>query len=88
MPSPRAAEGTSGCGSREADGAITLTVEDDGKGLDGDGEPGDGGLGSMIIRQLAQQFGGSPTYAAREGGGTVVTVPLPLLAPPEDDGTD
>ena len=68
-------------------GAITLTVEDDGKGLVVDGEPGDGGLGSMIIRQLAQQFGGSPTYAAREGGGTVVTVALPLLAPPEDDGT-
>ena len=72
----------------ETAGAITLTVEDDGKGLVVDGEPGDGGLGSMIIRQLAQQFGGSPTYAAREGGGTVVTVALPLLTPPEDDGTD
>ena len=35
------------------DGVITLTVEDDGKGLDADGGPGDGGLGSMIIRQLA-----------------------------------
>ena len=72
----------------ETDGVTTLTVEDDGKGLMVDGEPGEGGLGSMIVRQLAQQFGGSPTYAAREGGGTVVTVALPLLTPPEDDGTD
>ena len=88
MPFPRVERGTSGCDSPQTAGAITLTVEDDGKGLAVDGEPGDGGLGSMIIRQLAQQFGGSPTYAAREGGGTVVTVALPLLAPPEDDGTD
>jgi two-component sensor histidine kinase/CHASE3 domain sensor protein len=66
------------------DGVITLTIEDDGKGLDEDGGPGDGGLGSMIVRQLALQFGGKPVYAARDGGGTAVTVPLPDLSPPKD----
>jgi two-component sensor histidine kinase/CHASE3 domain sensor protein len=69
------------------DGILTLSVEDDGAGLPEGDEPGGGGLGSMIIRQLAQQFGGQPAYAAREGGGTVVTVSLPSLVPPEDDGT-
>jgi two-component sensor histidine kinase len=69
------------------DGTIALTVEDDGRGLPEGDEPGDGGLGSMIIRQLAQQFGGQPVYAARTGGGTSVTVALPSLAPPEEDGT-
>jgi two-component sensor histidine kinase len=67
-----------------SNGVITLTVEDDGKGLEEGSEPGGGGLGSMIVRQLAQQFGGQPLYAAREGGGTTVTVSLPELAPPED----
>jgi two-component sensor histidine kinase len=66
---------------------ITLTVEDDGKGLPEAGETSDGGLGSMIIRQLAQQFGGQPEYSERAGGGTVVTVALPSLVPDDDDGT-
>jgi two-component sensor histidine kinase/CHASE3 domain sensor protein len=69
------------------DGTATLTVEDNGKGLPEGDEPGDGGLGSMIIRQLAQQFGGQPVYAERTGGGTTVTVALPGLVPPEEDGT-
>jgi two-component sensor histidine kinase len=64
------------------DGVITLWVEDDGKGLVDGREPGDGGLGSLIIRQLAQQFGGQPTYTGRDGGGTIVTVTLPELSPP------
>lgn len=65
-------------------GVSTLVVEDDGKGIIAGGEPGDGGLGSIIVRQLAQQFGGQPIYAARDGGGTSVTVPMPDLVPPED----
>lgn len=66
-------------GLKRADesGAI-LMVEDDGSGISE--EPGsDGGLGAMIIRQLAVQFGGEPSYAARTGGGTRVTVLLPKL---------
>ena len=39
------------------------------------------GLGAVIIKQLARQFGGAADYSAREGGGTVVKVTLPNLAP-------
>jgi two-component sensor histidine kinase len=63
--------------ARDADGVITLTVEDDGKGYDG--HAGEGGLGSMIIRQLAMQFGGEPRYENREAGGARVVLPLPGL---------
>jgi two-component sensor histidine kinase len=63
---------------RNPDGVAVLLVEDDGKGL-GEGASSDGGLGSMIIRQLANQFGGTPSYAARNGGGTAVSVTLPGL---------
>ena len=66
-------------GLRRADekGAM-LMVEDDGQGLPP--EPGnDTGLGAMIIRQLALQFGGEPIYETRAGGGTRVTVLMPKL---------
>jgi two-component sensor histidine kinase len=64
---------------RDATGAPTLAVLDDGQGVAGDAELGDGGLGSVIIKQLAQQFGGVPAYARRPTGGLAVTVPLPNL---------
>jgi two-component sensor histidine kinase len=57
----------------------SLVVEDDGEGLPQDPAQLESGLGSMIIRQLARQFGGEPLYGAREGGGTRVTVALPSL---------
>jgi two-component sensor histidine kinase len=64
---------------RDGAGVPTLAVADDGRGL-GDGvEPGDGGLGTVIIKQLAQQFGGVPTYKCGLKGGLTVTVPLPNL---------
>lgn len=56
-----------------------LIVEDDGRGLPPDFEQRESGLGSMIIRQLAYQFGGEPSFGTREGGGTRVTVALPSL---------
>lgn len=62
---------------RDAAGVPTLTVADDGVGIEGDGNPGEGGLGSVIVRQLANQFGGAPQYVRRDGGGLVVVVPLP-----------
>jgi two-component sensor histidine kinase/CHASE3 domain sensor protein len=62
------------------DGAIKLTVEDDGRGLGDELPPSEAGLGAMIIRQLAHQYGGKPHYAPRAGGGTVVSVTLPELA--------
>jgi two-component sensor histidine kinase/CHASE3 domain sensor protein len=65
----------------EADGLLTLTVEDDGVGLAGSTAHPEGGLGSMIIRQLARQFGGEQVQSAREGGGTRVCVTMPGLMP-------
>jgi two-component sensor histidine kinase len=61
------------------DGGVTqLTVEDSGKGMaTTDGEDG---LGALIVKQLARQFGGAePEYRTRAGGGTSVTVQLPRL---------
>lgn len=64
--------------AREADGMPTLTVADNGVGgsLDAD----TGGLGSVIVRQLASQFEGEPQYSTSDGGGLTVTIPLPALA--------
>ncbi len=64
------------------DGGVTsLTVEDNGAGIaTGDGHEG---LGALIVKQLARQFGGSePEYVARPGGGTAITVRLPRLDMP------
>ncbi|HEY4203024.1 MAG TPA: CHASE3 domain-containing protein [Devosiaceae bacterium] len=65
---------------RDAAGQVTLVVEDDGIGIrppDDDEKPD--GLGSLIIKQLAQQFGGSPDISPRAGGGTRTTISLPEL---------
>jgi len=61
-----------------ADGAPELKVEDDGSGLSEAAQTGSG-LGALIIKQLARQFGGVPEYGPREGGGTVVRVQLTNL---------
>jgi two-component sensor histidine kinase/CHASE3 domain sensor protein len=62
---------------RDDAGVPTLRVLDDGVGLTGEQLPGDGGLGSVIVRQLANQFGGQPHYERRSGGGLSVSVSLP-----------
>ena len=70
---------------RDAEGVPTLTVMDDGIGIEGDSQPGEGGLGSVIVKQLATQFGGTPHYQRCDGGGLAVIVPLPGIdkaAPP------
>lgn len=61
------------------DGIVNLMVEDDGRGLPQDAAQLESGLGSMIIRQLAHQFGGEPSFGARDGGGAIVSVNLPSL---------
>lgn len=63
----------------DLDGGATLVVEDDGRGLPTYAREGEGGLGAMIIRQLATQFGGDAHYEPRPGGGTRVSVQLPEL---------
>ena len=65
--------------ARNANGTAVLLVEDDGKGLSDDGAKSEAGLGAMIIKQLARQFGGEPQYEPRPGGGTRVSVSLPEL---------
>lgn len=69
---------------RDAGGTPVLEVEDDGAGLpDGEG-PGESGLGSVIVGQLAGQFGGTPRYAAPGEHGVRVTITLPgLVRPPK-----
>ena len=63
---------------RRIDGVPVLTVEDDGIGMAAD-QP-QTGLGALIIKQLARQFGGEePVYQQREDGGTAVSVQLPRL---------
>ena len=54
-------------------------VLDDGCGVSDDIELGEAGLGSVIIKQLAQQFGGVPVYENGTSGGLQVRVPLPNL---------
>ena len=70
--------------TRNAEGVAMLIVEDDGKGLSPDAAKSESGLGAMIVKQLARQFGGEPHYDPRPGGGTRVSVSLPELdrAPP------
>lgn len=69
---------------RDEAGVPTLKVSDNGVGLpEGQDE---GGLGSVIIRQLSGQFGGEPVYASVRGEGVTISVSLPALdrtpAPP------
>lgn len=63
---------------KSAEGTTELRVEDDGQGLPEGGAVGSG-LGAVIIKQLARQFGGAPDYGPRAGGGTTVKVALPNL---------
>lgn len=62
---------------RDDGGTPRLSVVDDGVGIAGDQQPGEGGLGSVIVKQLATQFGGEPHYERRAEGGLSVTVSLP-----------
>jgi len=62
---------------RDEAGVPTLQVSDNGVGLP-EGED-EGGLGSVIIRQLSGQFGGEPIYVSAPGEGVTITVSLPAL---------
>lgn len=66
---------------RDAAGVAVLRVVDDGVGLPDGQLPGEGGLGSVIVAQLSNQFGGAPIYERRDAGGLGVSVPMPGLAP-------
>lgn len=73
---------------RNEAGVPVLSVVDDGVGLPSGTHPGDGGLGSVIVQQLAGQFGGSPDYEDPPEGGLAVRVRMPGLAGQTSDVTD
>ncbi|MDB5613160.1 MAG: Two-component sensor histidine kinase, contains HisKA and HATPase domain, partial [Devosia sp.] len=60
-------------------GVPVLMVMDDGIGPPEGQSLGEGGLGSVIIAQLANQFGGAPHYERRPAGGLSVSVPMPSI---------
>ena len=59
-----------------SDGALQLSIEDDGVGL-AELEPRGVGLGSM--RERAEELGGTFSVAPRATGGTRLDVMLPLV---------
>jgi sensor histidine kinase YesM len=63
-----------------ANGRLTLSVEDDGVGL-GAGQSGGHGIGLSATRERLQHMYGRDSaldVRAREGGGTRVSIDLPL----------
>ena len=64
------------------DDALDLAVSDDGIGLPMDGRPS--GFGLIGIRERVATRAGKMELRARAGGGTVLSVTLPLAAPTEE----
>jgi PAS domain S-box-containing protein len=65
----------------EDDGAVVLEVADDGRGITTDQARGrTGSLGVIGMRERAEAWGGSVTFAAEPGRGTTVTVRIPTPA--------
>ncbi|HET6806142.1 MAG TPA: ATP-binding protein [Frateuria sp.] len=85
---------------RATDGSICIEVSDEGPGIPeaerarifdmffsvsrGDRAPKGTGLGLSICRGMLGAHGGSVEAVAREGGGTILRVTLPLPTPPEE----
>jgi signal transduction histidine kinase len=65
----------------EGAGMLALEVSDDGRGIEGDYEPG---VGLSSMRERAEELGGSCTIEALPSGGTRVTALLPCAL----DGAD
>ena len=66
----------------KSDGALALTVCDDGTGFDATGKPGNSGLGLSSMRERARLAGGSLEIRSRPGQGATVRVAVPLKAKP------
>jgi two-component system NtrC family sensor kinase len=73
---------------REEDGAVVLSVEDDGRGISQDDrsrlfqpyfttKPSGTGLGLFVSRQLVEEMGGRLTFRSEPGKGTAFLVRLP-----------
>ncbi len=63
------------------DGQLALTVRDDGLGFDPAAVPTRGHLGLAIMRERAEQAGGSVAVQSAPGTGTQVRVLLPMAEP-------
>jgi signal transduction histidine kinase len=63
---------------RQAGGGLLLTVQDDGKGFDPQLVRG---LGLLGMEERAKHLGGTFHIRSQMGGGTLLTVSLPLVAP-------
>jgi signal transduction histidine kinase len=62
-------------------GALRMTVSDNGRATDGEGEvvlARPGHYGVLGMRERAEQIGGNITFRRRQGGGLEVEVILPL----------
>lgn len=81
------------------DGAVTLSVEDRGPGIAPSerttiterfvrgakaGETPGSGLGLAIVAGVVRRLGGTLRFDDRDGGGLVVRMTFPLIAPPEE----
>lgn len=73
---------------RRAGGRLTLEVRDNGVGLDTASMFREGSHGLMGIRERAYMLGGEFEVAAAGGGGTRLTVRLPLTAPAEPSAAE
>jgi signal transduction histidine kinase len=58
--------------------AVTVTIRDDGKGIDRDGSPRAGSMGLQGMRERARRFGATLELAGERGRGTQVKLRLPL----------
>lgn len=63
---------------RETSGGVQVMVRDNGQGCDFDAQRVRPGAGTTLIRGLAQQVGGSATFAS--DGGTCLTLTLPTTS--------
>jgi signal transduction histidine kinase len=81
---PKSEGGTVVIGASVADGALTLTVSDDGEGADPEVVAGAVGRGlDLLGRRLASLYGeeGAVSWRTRRGGGFVATLRIPVQAP-------
>lgn len=61
----------------EQDGTLTLTIKDDGKGIDTRIAEGPRSLGILGMRERARLLGGSFTITGARGAGTTITLVVP-----------
>ncbi len=69
----------------ERDGTLTLTIKDDGRGIDPVAAEGPRSLGILGMRERARLVGGSLLVSGGPGAGTTITLVVPRRPPDEHD---